>query len=191
MLSINKALSRTSGAVHCVRRLLHTTSASKMPITVGQSLPAVEVHEGDPGTKVSMDQLFKGKKGVLFAVPGAFTPGCSKTHLPGFVQQAEELRTKGVQEIACIAVNDAFVMAAWGKEHGVEGKVRMLADPTGAFTKAVDLLLDKDPVVQALGNKRSQRYVMLVEDGVVKKVNVEPDGTGLTCSLAPNILSEL
>ncbi|KAK0154605.1 Barrier-to-autointegration factor [Merluccius polli] len=208
-----------------------------------------------------MDQLFKGKKGVLFAVPGALTPGCSKTHLPGFVQQAEELRTKGVQEIACIAVNDAFVMAAWGKEHGVEGKKhrdivdepmgeknvmslpgigeahgkrledkrfdkaykvlgqflvlgkdekrfkKWLKDTCGANIKeqddcygccrewcqnfAVDLLLDKDPVVQALGNKRSQRYVMLVEDGVVKKVNVEPDGTGLTCSLAPNILSEL
>ncbi|CAL8362962.1 unnamed protein product [Lota lota] len=190
MLSINKALSKNSGVVHCAR-LLHTASAAKMPIKVGESLPAVEVHEGDPGTKVSMDQLFKGKKGILFAVPGAFTPGCSKTHLPGFVQQAAELRTKGVQEIACVSVNDSFVMAAWGKEHGAEGKVRMLADPTGSFTKAVDLLLDKEPVVQALGNKRSQRYVMLVEDGVVKKVNVEPDGTGLTCSLAANILSEL
>ncbi|XP_059913756.1 peroxiredoxin-5, mitochondrial isoform X1 [Gadus macrocephalus] len=190
MLSVNKALCRTLGLVHCVRPL-RTSSAANMPIKVGESLPAVEVHEGDPGTKVSMDQLFKGKKGLLFAVPGAFTPGCSKTHLPGFVQQAAELRAKGVEEVACIAVNDAFVMAAWGKEHGAHGKVRMLADPTGAFTKAVDLLLDKAPVVQALGNQRSQRYVMLVEDGVVKKVNVEPDGTGLTCSLAANILSEL
>ncbi|KAG7282724.1 hypothetical protein CRUP_017650, partial [Coryphaenoides rupestris] len=191
MLSIHKALSRHTGLLRCAR-LLHTSSAADMPIKVGESLPAVEVHEDNPGTKVSMDQLFKGKKGVLFAVPGAFTPGCSKTHLPGFVEQAAELKTKGVQEIACVAVNDAFVMAAWGKEHGVEGKVRMLADPTGAFTKvAVDLLLDKDPVVEALGNKRSQRYVMLVEDGVVKILNVEPDGNGLSCSLAPNILSAL
>lgn len=126
---------------------------------VGEHLPAVEVQEGEPGNKVAMDQLFKGKKGVLFAVPGAFTPGCSKvestlsssfgcvlctiifasadvcislvcfqTHLPGFVQQAEDLRSKGVQEVACISVNDAFVMAAWGKEHGTDGKVWKFCD---------------------------------------------------------------
>ncbi|XP_067113106.1 peroxiredoxin-5, mitochondrial [Osmerus mordax] len=172
-------------------RPLHTTLFATMPIKVGEALPAVEVQEGEPGNKVSMDQLFKGKKGVLFAVPGAFTPGCSKTHLPGFVEQAAVLRSKGVQEVACVSVNDAFVMAAWGKEHGTDGKVRMLADPTGAFTQAVDLMLDSDQIVQALGNKRSKRYAMLVEDGVVKKVNVEPDGTGLTCSLASNMLSEL
>ncbi|CAG14626.1 unnamed protein product, partial [Tetraodon nigroviridis] len=78
------------------------------------------------------------------------------THLPGFVQQAEDLKAKGVQELACISVNDAFVMSAWGKEHGAEGKVRMLADPTGAFTKAVDLLLDSEQIIQVLGNKRSK-----------------------------------
>ncbi|XP_071757177.1 peroxiredoxin-5, mitochondrial [Centroberyx gerrardi] len=189
MLSITATLKNTR-VIQCVR-LLHTTPVANMPITVGESLPAVEVQEGEPGNKVAMDELFKGKKGVLFAVPGAFTPGCSKTHLPGFVQQAEILRSKGMQEVACISVNDAFVMAAWGKEHGADGKVRMLADPTGAFAKAVDLLLDSDQIVQVLGNMRSKRYSMLVEDGVVKKINVEPDGTGLTCSLASNILSEL
>uniref|UniRef100_A0A8C4I463 Peroxiredoxin-5 n=1 Tax=Dicentrarchus labrax TaxID=13489 RepID=A0A8C4I463_DICLA len=183
MLSITATLTRSCRVVQCVR-LLHSSPIAKMPIQVGEQLPAVEVQEGEPGNKVAMDQLFKGKKGVLFAVPGAFTPGCSKTHLPGFVQQAEDLKSKGVQEVACISVNDAFVMAAWGKEHGTDGKVRMLADPTGAFTKAVDLLLDSDQIVQVLGNKRSKRYSMLVEDGVVKKINVEPDGTGLTCSLA-------
>ncbi|XP_022065129.1 peroxiredoxin-5, mitochondrial [Acanthochromis polyacanthus] len=190
MLSITGSLLHSSRVVHRVR-LLHISSIVKMPIQVGEHLPAVEVQEGEPGNKVSMDQLFKGKKGVLFAVPGAFTPGCSKTHLPGFVQQAGELRSKGIQEVACVSVNDAFVMAAWGKEQGAGDKVRMLADPTGAFTKAVDLLLDSEQIVQVLGNKRSKRYSMLVEDGVVKKINVEPDGTGLTCSLASNILSEL
>ncbi|KAM9847146.1 peroxiredoxin-5, mitochondrial [Aulostomus maculatus] len=190
LLYITASLVKGSRVVQC-RRLLHTSTFAKMPIQVGEHLPAVEVQEGEPGNKVSMDQLFKGKKGVLFAVPGAFTPGCSKTHLPGFVQQAADLKSKGVQEVACISVNDAFVMAAWGKEHGADGKVRMLADPTAAFTKAVDLLLDSDQIVQVLGNKRSKRYSMLVEDGVVKKINVEPDGTGLTCSLASNILSEL
>ncbi|KAL6099048.1 prdx5 [Pungitius sinensis] len=187
MLSVTGTITRRCRAL----RLLHTSPLVKMPIQVGEQLPAVEVQEGEPGNKVAMDQLFKGKKGVLFAVPGAFTPGCSKTHLPGFVQQAQDLKSKGVQEVACISVNDAFVMAAWGKEHGADGKVRMLADPTGAFTKAVDLLLDSDQIVQALGNKRSKRYAMLVEDGVVKKINVEPDGTGLTCSLASNVLSGL
>ncbi|XP_070838603.1 peroxiredoxin-5, mitochondrial [Chaetodon trifascialis] len=190
MLSVTASLIRSTRAVQSVR-LLQTSTTAKMPIQVGEHLPAVEVQEGEPGNKVAMDQLFKGKKGVLFAVPGAFTPGCSKTHLPGFVQQAEELKSKGIQEVACISINDAFVMAAWGKEHGTDGKVRMLADPTGAFTKAVDLLLDSDQIVQVLGNKRSKRYALLVEDGVVKKVNVEPDGTGLTCSLASNILSDL
>ncbi|KAM4546423.1 peroxiredoxin-5, mitochondrial [Fundulus diaphanus] len=190
MFSTAASLLKAPRALRCAR-LLRSSPASKMPIQVGEALPAVEVQEGEPGNKVAMDQLFKGKKGVLFAVPGAFTPGCSKTHLPGFVQQAEELRSKGLQEVVCISVNDAFVMAAWGKEHGADGKVRMLADPTGAFAKAVDLLLDSDQIVQVLGNPRSKRYAMLVEDGVVKKINVEPDGTGLTCSLSSNILAEL
>ncbi|XP_042355331.1 peroxiredoxin-5, mitochondrial-like [Plectropomus leopardus] len=190
MLSITASVIKRTRAIQRVR-LLHASSTVKMPIKVGENLPSVEVQEGEPGNKVSMDQLFKGKKGVLFAVPGAFTPGCSNTHLPGFVQQAQDLKSKGIQEVACISVNDAFVMAAWGKAQGADGKVRMLADPTGAFTKQVDLLLDSDQIVQVLGNKRSKRYAMLVEDGVVKKLNVEPDGTGLTCSLASNILSEL
>nr|ACQ58230.1 Peroxiredoxin-5, mitochondrial precursor [Anoplopoma fimbria] len=183
MLSITGAVIKHTRVVQRVK-LLHTSAIVKMPIQVGEHLPAVEVQEGEPGNKVAMDKPFEGKKGVLFAVPGAFTPGCSKTHLPGFVQQAADLKSKGLQEVACISVNDAFVMAAWGKEHGTDGKVRMLADPTGAFTKAVDLLLDSDQIVQALGNKRYKRYAMLVEDGVVKKINVEPDGTGLTCSLS-------
>ncbi|XP_068187473.1 peroxiredoxin-5, mitochondrial [Antennarius striatus] len=190
MFCVTAPLVRSIRAARCVR-LLHASPVAKMPIQVGEHLPVVEVHEGEPDKKVSMDQLFKGKKGVLFAVPGAFTPGCSKTHLPGFVQEAEALRNKGIQEVACISVNDAFVMAAWGKEQGADGKVRMLADPTGAFTKAVDLLLDSDKIVQVLGNKRSKRYSMLVDNGVVKKLNVEPDGTGLTCSLASSILSDL
>uniref|UniRef100_A0A665XCU4 Peroxiredoxin-5 n=1 Tax=Echeneis naucrates TaxID=173247 RepID=A0A665XCU4_ECHNA len=183
MLSFSAALCKHTRAVRCVR-LLHVSPTVDMPIQVGEHLPAVEVQEGEPGNKVAMDQLFKGKKGVLFSVPGAFTPGCSKTHLPGFVQQAENFKSKGIQEVACISVNDAFVMAAWGKEHGADGSVN--------YEITLDLLLETlDQIVQALGNKRSKRYSMLVEDGVVKKVNVEPDGTGLTCSLAPNILSEL
>uniref|UniRef100_A0A8C2ITR5 Peroxiredoxin-5 n=1 Tax=Cyprinus carpio TaxID=7962 RepID=A0A8C2ITR5_CYPCA len=174
----------------CVR-LLHSTRNTRMPIKVGQHLPDVQVQEGDPGNSISMVELFKGKKAVLFGVPGAFTPGCSKTHLPGFIEMAGDLKARGVDEVACVSVNDVFVMSAWGKENGADGKVRMLADPTGAFTKAVDLFLDNDHLFQVLGNLRSQRYAMLIEDGVVRKLSVEPDGTGLTCSLAPNFLSEI
>lgn len=174
------------------RSLLHTgRTALSMPIKVGERLPSVELQEGQPGNTVNIAQLFSGKKGILFAVPGAFTPGCSKTHLPGYIAKAEELKSKGIDVIACVAVNDVFVMTAWGDAHNAAGKVQMLADPTGAFAKAVDLVIDKEPLISILGNKRSQRYSMLVEDGVVKQLNVEPDGTGLTCSLAEGILSRM
>ncbi|XP_043931746.1 peroxiredoxin-5, mitochondrial [Protopterus annectens] len=162
-----------------------------MPIKVGDKLPGVEVYEGDPGNKVNIAELFKGKKGALFALPGAFTPGCSKTHLPGFIEQAEQLKKKGVDIVACIAVNDVFAMTAWGQAHHAEGKVRMLADSTGAFTKAVDMFLDNAHLEEVLGNKRSKRYSMVVDDGVVKVLNVEPDGTGLTCSLAKDLVSQI
>lgn len=160
------------------------------PIKVGNTLPAVVVFEKEPGNKVNLAELFKGKKGVLFGVPGAFTPGCSKTHLPGFVEQADALKAKGIQVVACLSVNDVFVTEEWGRAHGTEGKVRLLADPTGAFGKETDLLLD-DKLVPLFGNRRLKRFSMLIEDGVVKSLNVEPDGTGLSCSLAPNILSQL
>ncbi|KAA0720159.1 Peroxiredoxin-5, mitochondrial [Triplophysa tibetana] len=114
-----------------------------------------------------------------------------QTHLPGFIEMAGQLRAKGVQEVACLSVNDVFVISAWGNHHGANGKVRMLADPTGAFTQAVDLALKNDQLIKVLGKLRSQRYAMLIEDGVVKKLSVEPDGTGLTCSLASNFLSEI
>nr|CAD7412883.1 unnamed protein product [Timema poppensis] len=293
----------------------------------GDRVPSVDLYEDNPTNKVNVADLFKGKKGILFAVPGAFTPGCSKkqrqlldifadhlitvvvhgrllqglwftlslvmtqhrqthslavelslptlfcdlrsvsidtpnspfdsgpitsslcsrdtpnspfdslvlsqvvrdtpnspfdsvrdtpncpfdslvlsqvvrdtpncpfdslvlslvsvfqTHLPGYVTKAEELKGKGIQEIVCVSVNDPFVMSAWGKEHGANGKVRMLADPSAAFAKALDLQVDLPP----LGGVRSKRYSMVVEDCVIKTLNVEPDGTGLSCSLADKI----
>ncbi|XP_039100608.1 peroxiredoxin-5, mitochondrial [Hyaena hyaena] len=167
------------------------SAASAMaPIKVGDAIPSVVVFEGEPGNKVNLAELFKGKKGVLFGVPGAFTPGCSKTHLPGFVEQAEALKAKGIQVVACLSVNDVFVTAEWGQAHNSGGKVRLLADPTGAFGKETDLLLD-DSLVSLFGNRRLKRFSMVVEDGIVKVLNVEPDGTGLTCSLAPIILAQL
>ena len=110
-----------------------------MTIKVGDQIPSMKLMMGTPeGPKeTSTDEVFKGKKVVLFAVPGAFTPTCSVKHLPSFVQNADALKAKGVDTIACIAVNDAFVMAAWAKEQGVDGKITMLADGSAAFTKAI------------------------------------------------------
>ncbi|KAJ8676695.1 hypothetical protein QAD02_012482 [Eretmocerus hayati] len=166
----------------CLSRKLHKT-AQNMVIAVGDKLPSVDLFEDTPANKVNLAQLSSGKKIIVFAVPGAFTPGCSKTHLPGYVQKADELKSKGYHEIFCIGVNDPFVMAAWGKDQKADGKVRMLADPSGAFTDALDLSMD----LAALGGKRSKRYSMVVEDGKVVDLNVEPDNTGLSCSLADHI----
>lgn len=117
--------------------------------------------------------LVRGKKIALFAVPGAFTPTCSAKHLPGYVEQAAALKAKGVDEIWCVSVNDAFVMGAWGREQGTDGKVRMLADGSALWTKALGLELD---LIQRGMGVRSQRYSALIEDGVVKTLNVEAAG---------------
>ncbi|XP_031833213.1 peroxiredoxin 5 [Nomia melanderi] len=159
------------------------TSSQNMVIAVGDKLPPIDLFEDSPANKVNLAKIASGKKIIVFAVPGAFTPGCSKTHLPGYIQKSGDLKSKGIAEIFCVAVNDPFVMAAWGKEHGAEGKVRMLADPACEFTDALELSVD----LAVLGGKRSKRYSMLLEDGVVKELNVEPDNTGLSCSLAENI----
>ncbi|XP_015601491.1 peroxiredoxin-5, mitochondrial [Cephus cinctus] len=158
-------------------------SARNMVIAVGDKLPSVDLYEETPANKVNLAQLAAGKKIIIFAVPGAFTPGCSKTHLPGYIQKANELKSKGFSDIFCIGVNDPFVMAAWGKDQGAEGKIRMLADPTAAFTDALELSVN----LPALGGKRSKRYSMVVADSIVKELNVEPDNTGLSCSLADRI----
>jgi glutaredoxin/glutathione-dependent peroxiredoxin len=147
-----------------------------MTIKVGDKVPAVKLKQMTPeGMKdVDTGDFFKGKKVVLFALPGAFTPTCSAKHLPGFVEKAAEIKGKGVDAIACLSVNDAFVMNAWGKDQKADGKVQMLADGNGDFTRAVGLELDGSGY--GLG-KRSQRYAMIVQDGVVKALNVEKPGS--------------
>jgi glutaredoxin/glutathione-dependent peroxiredoxin len=146
-----------------------------MTIKVGDKVPSAILMEmkGGAPQPVKTDDLFAGKKVAVFALPGAFTPTCSAKHLPGFIQQADALKAKGVDAIACIAVNDPFVMAAWGKEGSAEGKITMLGDGSNEFTHAVGLELDR--VKEGMG-MRSQRYSMLVEDGVVKALNVEAPG---------------
>lgn len=147
-----------------------------MTIQVGEKIPSVTLmRAGAKGPEpVTTDELFAGKKVVLFAVPGAFTPTCSAKHLPSFVEHADELKAKGVDEIACVSVNDVFVMSAWGKDQKADGKVTMLADGDAALTKALGLELDLTG--KGLG-LRSQRFSLLVEDGVVKSLNVDPGGS--------------
>jgi peroxiredoxin len=136
---------------------------------------------------VSSSELFKGKTVALFAVPGAFTPTCSAKHLPGFKQQAPTLKGKGVDAIACLSVNDAFVMRAWGEDQAVGEDILMLADGNGEFTKAVGLEMDGSKF--GLG-QRSQRYSMIVKDGVVEKLNVE-EGGEFRVSSAEHMLGQL
>ena len=146
-----------------------------MTIKVGDKIPSVTLRVmSDEGPKeLSTEELFGGKKVVVFALPGAFTPTCSAKHLPGYVQQADAITGKGVDTIACISVNDAFVMHAWGNDQNVGSKVKMVADGSGDFARAVGLELD----VAARGmGMRSQRYSMVVEDGVVSSLNVEAAG---------------
>jgi peroxiredoxin len=146
-----------------------------MAIKVGDKLPeATFTTMGPEGPKpVTTSELTAGKTVALFAVPGAFTPTCSAKHLPGFKQKAAELKKKGVDAIACVSVNDVFVMAAWGNDQGVGADVVMLADGNGDFTKKVGLELDASRF--GMG-PRSQRYSMIVKDGVVKELNVEEGG---------------
>jgi peroxiredoxin len=146
-----------------------------MTIKVGDKLPNVTIAQGTAeGPKpVSTEDFFKGKTVALFALPGAFTPTCSAKHLPGFKQRAEDLKAKGVDVIACLSVNDAFVMRAWGEDQAVGDDIVMLADGNGEFTRAVGLEMDGSRF--GMGT-RSQRYSMVVKDGVVKELNVEQGG---------------
>jgi peroxiredoxin (alkyl hydroperoxide reductase subunit C) len=160
-----------------------------MTVKVGDSMPSMKLMMGtaEGPKEVSTDDLFKGKKVVVFAVPGAFTPTCSAKHLPGFVQNAESMKAKGVDSVICIAVNDAFVMAAWGKDQGAGDKVIMLADGSAAFTKALGLELDL--TARGMG-VRSQRYALVAEDGKVTHLAVEAPG-GFEVSRAEAILAAI
>jgi peroxiredoxin len=149
-----------------------TTGGSPMTIKVGDRMPAgtFKTMTKDGPQNITTDQLFAGKKVVLFSVPGAFTPTCDAKHLPGFVERASELRGKGVDTVACMAVNDVFVMNAWGKHSNVGDKVLMLADGNGDYAKALGLELNATGFGMGM---RGQRFAIVVDDGVVKKVNVE------------------
>ncbi len=160
-----------------------------MAISVGDKIPAGTLTKmtAEGPKPVSTDELFGGKKVVMFAVPGAFTPTCSAKHLPGFVEKAAAIKAKGVDTIACLSVNDVFVMDAWAKDQKVGDKVELLADGSAAFTKALGTVLDLTE--RGLG-VRSTRYSMIVDNGVVKQVNMEQGGA-FEVSDADTILKQL
>src|ERR1700753_3680526 len=158
-----------------------------MAIKAGDRMPAgkLKTMTKDGPRDVATEELFKGKKVVLFSVPGAFTPTCDAKHLPGFVELADQLKAKGVDTIACTAVNDVFVMNAWGKHSNVGDKVLMLADGNGDYARALGLELDGT----AFGmGKRGQRFAIVVKDGVAKSVDVEAPGE-FKVSSADSVLS--
>ena len=160
-----------------------------MSIKVGEKLPSVTLYTmGAEGPKkVTTEELFAGKKVVLFALPGAFTPTCSAAHLPGYVIHADDIKAKGVDSIICLSVNDAFVMDAWGKNQNVEDRLLMVADGNGDFARAVGLEMDGSGFGMGM---RSQRYAMIVDNGVVSAVNVEKPKT-FKVSSAETILKQL
>jgi len=161
-----------------------------MAIQVGDQVPSGSFkYMGANGPEeISSDELFKGKKVVLFALPGAFTPTCSAKHVPGFVQHADQLKAKGVDRICCLSVNDAFVMGAWGKDQAVGDKVMMLADGSAEYTKALGMDLD----LTGLGmGVRSKRYAIVVEDGKVTHVAEEANPGALESSSAEAMLKAL
>lgn len=160
-----------------------------MTIKAGDRMPSgvLKIMTKDGPQNLSTDDLFKGKKVVLFSVPGAFTPTCDAKHLPGFVQSADALKAKGVDTIACMAVNDVFVMNAWGKHSNVGDKVLMLADGNGEYAKVLGLELD----ARGFGmGTRGQRFAIVAEDGVAKAVNIEAPGQ-FKVSAAEYILGQL
>ena len=159
-----------------------------MAIQVGEKIPDVPLSIAAPDgpQPTTSADFFSGKKVALFAVPGAFTPTCSARHLPSYVEKAGELKSRGVDEIACISVNDPFVMAAWGERDG-SADITMLADGNGQFAEAVGLEMDGEKF--GMG-KRSQRYSMLINDGVVEQVNVEAPGE-YRASSAEHLLEQL
>ena len=160
-----------------------------MAIKVGDKVPSakLQIKTKDGVQTKTTDELFGGKKVVLFALPGAFTPTCSAKHLPGFVNNFQAIKAKGVDAIACLSVNDAFVMDAWGKDQNVEDKVMMLADGNADFTKAVGLTMDGTGY--GMGT-RSQRYAMVIDKGVITALNVEAPGA-FEVSSAESVLKAL
>lgn len=161
-----------------------------MSLKVGDKIPSVTVkHMTSSGlADLKTDELFQGKKVVVFGVPGAFTPTCSKTHLPGYVSKIDDIKAKGVDAVVCLSVNDPFVMHAWAEQHGAQGKVTMLPDHNGELTKALGLEMDGRGA--GLGT-RSKRFSMVVDNGVIKSLDVEEKASEVSVSGAEACMAHL
>lgn len=163
-------------------------------LQVGDSLPSTTLYairSDDKGPEATtLQELFPATgKGILFGVPGAFTPGCTRTHLPGYVRDYDKLKADGVESIVCVSVNDPFVCKAWERSADAESKVIVAADPAGELAEALGLLADK--ALPVLGNRRCRRFSAIVKDGKIAVLNVEPPEGGLTCSLSNVILQQI
>ncbi|KAI9727348.1 MAG: hypothetical protein M1828_006968 [Chrysothrix sp. TS-e1954] len=167
------------------QRSFHSSPLLLKMVKVGDSIPSVELMEGSPGDKINLAEKLKGK-GMIIGVPAAFSPGCSETHIPGYVNST---KTKAAGDVYVVAVNDAFVMKAWGKQLDPEGssKMHFVADPSGAFTKALGLDFDASAM---LGNVRSKRYALVIDGGKVVSTHVEPDNIGINESAAEKVLGK-
>eukprot|EP00999_Lentomonas_sp_LEN2_P000723 NODE_1719_length_758_cov_8.231379_g1670_i0.p1 GENE.NODE_1719_length_758_cov_8.231379_g1670_i0~~NODE_1719_length_758_cov_8.231379_g1670_i0.p1 ORF type:complete len:178 (-),score=31.70 NODE_1719_length_758_cov_8.231379_g1670_i0:99-632(-) len=155
---------------------------------IGDKLPSVDVYETEPKNKFPITDLFAGKKGILFGLPGAYTPTCSSVHLPGFVKDHEKLKADGIDVVACVACNDVFVMDAWGQEHNAIGKVHMISDPTGAFNAALGEGFLR-PASDKESMRRCNRYSMVIEDNIIKSITME-NSDGLECTLSSHFLKK-
>eukprot|EP00331_Platyophrya_macrostoma_P014010 CAMPEP_0176432072 /NCGR_PEP_ID=MMETSP0127-20121128/15178_1 /TAXON_ID=938130 /ORGANISM="Platyophrya macrostoma, Strain WH" /LENGTH=167 /DNA_ID=CAMNT_0017814177 /DNA_START=65 /DNA_END=568 /DNA_ORIENTATION=+ len=167
---------------------MRSTLRLMQKLKVGDKLPAANVHIGVPPVAVNFAEKFGKGRVLVFGVPGAFTPGCTKTHLPGYVKDSAKIRAKfGVNEIVCIAVNDVFVLEAWSMKYDPKQTVTMVSDAVADFATKSGLKVD----LPVLGGIRSSRFALIAEDGVVKNLFEEPDGKGLSCSLSESLLAKL
>ncbi|RPB29455.1 AhpC/TSA family protein [Terfezia boudieri ATCC MYA-4762] len=183
MQALRQALTLRSRAFSYGRRLFHANP--RLLINVGDAIPDVEVQEGSPGNKLSIAKELPKGKALIIGVPGAFSPGCSAIHIPGYIKHAAKLPPTYV-----VTVNDSFVTKAWSENlpEATKSKIRFIADPSGKFTEAMGMDVDLSAF---FGNKRSKRYVIIVEDGKVKEIFTEPDNTSVNVSKAENVLPSL
>ncbi|XP_076463798.1 peroxiredoxin-5, mitochondrial-like [Babylonia areolata] len=161
------------------QRIFPVLVSAKRCFKVGDQLPDVLLYETSPDNAISARELYKGKRGIIFAVMAAFSPGCTNAHIPDFLELYEKFKEEGYM-MSCISVNDPFVMSAWAKFTKADGKIRMLADPRGEFTRAMGMEIE---CKKLLGTNRSQKYSLVVEDGIIQSINVDPEHTGLACLL--------
>lgn len=176
------------GSASAIRNVRNFRVHHPRLVNVGDPLPSVDLQEGVPSVVVNLAKETSQGKYLVIGVPGAFSPGCSAEHVPGYINSFSQFHDKGVEKIFIVSVNDAFVSGAWAKELGANNNVRILADSTGDFTDQLDLSFDAS---KFFGNARSKRYALIIQDGKVVEQFVEPDAVSVKVSAAPEVLKYL